>query len=178
MRTPSNIVAPVIADDAKTGTVVLRDVTVPLDTDVGQAFVIDCARNTEGLMPDHDLKTKYELSNEYWERLAGNTPLLHAVRAEREQRILSGEAAREAAQRHFIKAPHILGGILTDKLVSPRHQIEAAKELRQIAGNGQDAASRAGEKFTINIRIGDTTLRFEETIGQLETSPFDEGELS
>ena len=37
------------AGPVKIGSVVLRGVTVVLDTDVGQAFVADCARHTEGL---------------------------------------------------------------------------------------------------------------------------------
>ena len=106
-----NVIA-LTADGANTGSVLLRGVTVALSTDVGQAFIADCARNTEGLMPDHEIKAKYELSEADWERLAGNTPLLHAVRKERERRILSGEAAREAAQRHFAGAPTILNRIL------------------------------------------------------------------
>jgi hypothetical protein len=72
---------------SKVGNVVLRGVTVALDTDVGQAFVADCCRNTEGLMPDSDVKNKWTLTDEDWERLANNAPLLQAVRAERERRI-------------------------------------------------------------------------------------------
>ena len=65
-----------------------------------------------------------------------------AVRAERERRILSGEAPKEAAQRHFTKAPAVLNDILTDEQVSPRHRIEAARELRQVAGSGPERARR------------------------------------
>jgi hypothetical protein len=137
------------------GTVILRGVTVTLDTEVGRAFVTDCARNTEGLTPDDEIKTKYELSDEEWERLAGNTPVLHAVRAERRRRIANGDAAREGAQRFFAKAPDVLGGILTNDLVSPRHRIDAAKELREVAGNGPDAKPETGEKFLIIINLGD-----------------------
>ena len=66
MNTPlsSKVVATVADADAKAGSVVLRGVTVGLDTAVGHAFVVDCARNIEGLMLDHDIKTKYELSDE------------------------------------------------------------------------------------------------------------------
>ncbi len=136
------------------GTVVLRGVTVALDTDVGQAFIADCARNTEGLISDLEIKTKYEISDPDWEQLASNVPLLHGVRAERERRILSGEAPREAAQRHFTKAPAILNDILTDDQVSPRHRIEAARELRQVASTGPERALTPGEKFTIVIDLG------------------------
>jgi hypothetical protein len=167
-----------IADEPNAGSVVLRGVTVTLDTDVGQAFVIDCARNTEGLLSDGDVKSKYGLSGEDWKRLAGNKPLLQAVRAERERRIANGDAAREAAQRHFAKAPTILGDILTDNLVSPRHRIEAAKELRQVAGNGPDTASGAGEKFVITINLGaDEKLVYEKEVAPRQPSLSGEGEL-
>jgi hypothetical protein len=161
----------------KVGTVALRGVTVALDTEVGQAFVIDCARNTEGLTPEREIKTKYRLSDRDWERLAGNKPLLQAVREERERRIASGDAAREAAQRHYAKAPTVLGDILTDNLVSPRHRIEAAKELRQVAGNGSDAKPGTGEKFIITINLGaDETLHYEKLVAPLGPLPPDEGE--
>jgi hypothetical protein len=160
------------------GSVVLRSVTVGLDTDVGQRFVIDCARNTEGLIPDAEIRSKYGLGDQDWERLAGNKPLLQAVREERERRIANGDAAREGAQRHFAKAPTVLGDILTDNLVSPRHRIEAAKELRQVAGNGPDTASGAGEKFVITINLGaDEKLVYEKEVAPRQPSLSDEGEL-
>ena len=130
------------AATAAHGNVRLRGLTVALDTDVGQAFIADCARNTEGLISDLEIRTKYELTDKNWERLANNAPLLRAVRAQREHRIFNGEAPREAAQLHFTKAPDILNDILTDEQVSPRHRIEAARELRQVAGNGAERARR------------------------------------
>src|SRR5207248_9672385 len=87
-------------------------------------------------------------------RLADKTPLLQWVRAGRERRILGGEAAREAAQHAFAKAPTILSDILTDEQIPPRHRIEAARELRQAAGTGPETASEAREKFIIHIDFG------------------------
>jgi len=49
------------AGPAKVGSVLLRGVSVLLDTDVGQAFVIDCCRHTEGLLSDSDIKSKWAL---------------------------------------------------------------------------------------------------------------------
>ena len=60
---------------ATDGSVRLRGVTVALDTDVGQAFIADCARNIEGLISDLEIKAKYELSDADWEQLASNVPL-------------------------------------------------------------------------------------------------------
>jgi hypothetical protein len=159
------------------GSVRLRGVTVALDSHVGAVFIADCARNTEGLLSDHEIKAKYELSDEDWERLAGNIHLLRAVRAERDRRILSGECGREAAQRYFAKAPNVLNRILIDEQVSPRHRIEAARELRQAAGNGPDTAGPR-EKFIIKINLGaDESHIFEKDVDTRELLPSDDGEV-
>ncbi len=142
------------ADDPKAGSVVLRGVTVALDTDVGQAFVTDCARHTEGLLTDSDIKAKWSLTEQDWVGLATNTSLLDAVRTERERRVYNGVAAREGALWHFAKAPATLGNILTDEGVQMRHRIEAARELRQVASNAKDAGSGPREKFVIRIDLG------------------------
>ena len=159
---------------ALVGSVILRGVKVALDTDVGQAFVIDCARNTEGMLSDDDVKSKWALRDDDWLRLSDNSALLQMVRAERERRILSGEAAREAAQRHFAKAPTVLNRILTNELVSPRHRIEAARELRHAAGDGGPPGT--GENFTINITIGDKKLVYEVDGVSNGPPPADDGE--
>jgi hypothetical protein len=86
--------------------------------------------------------------------LARNEQLLRAVRAELDRRITNGEAAREAAQRHFAKAPSILNDIMQNNTISPRHRIEAAKELRQAAGGDRENMG-AGEKFIIMIDLGE-----------------------
>jgi hypothetical protein len=144
---------------------------------VGQAFILDCARNVEGQMPDDQLKRKYELSDANWQDLASNTPLLRAVRAECQRRILSGETAKEAAQRHFAKAPGILNGILNNEQISPRHRIEAARELRQAASTGPEVSAGPKEKFVITINLGDEIQVFEKEIVPQEALPSDDGEV-
>ncbi len=84
-----------VKSPAKAGSVRLRGVTVPLDSDVGQTFVADCCRHTEGLLCDSDLKTKWKLTEEDWVGLAANTLLLDTVKTERERRVFNGVAARE-----------------------------------------------------------------------------------
>jgi hypothetical protein len=149
-------------EPVKSRSVVLHGVIESLEADIGQAFIVDCCRHTEGLLCDADLRAKWALSDEHWSDLANNVPLLEAVRAGRERRIENGDAAREAAQRHFADAPTVLGEILKDELVSPRHRIEAAKELRQVAGNGPENHPGSGEKFTITIDLGgDDKLIYE-----------------
>ena len=185
----SDVTAPVTTPVAKTssvtnpepvkvGSVRLRGVSVSLDTDVGQAFVVDCCRHTEGLLSDSDIKSKWTLGDEDWMNLADNAALLQAVRAERERRILSGAVAREAALRYFAQAPTVLSDILTDEQVSPRHRIEAARELRQVAGDRPDAASGADEKIVIKINLGGgEKLVFEKEIAPCGPAPSDDGEL-
>ena len=134
-----------------TGSVILRGVTVSLTTNVGEEFVTDCARHLEGSLSDAEIKRKWELSDGDWAELAANAPLLMAVRVEHDRRVFDGECAREAAQRHFSKAPHVLNRILTDEQVAPRHRIEAARELRQAAATGPDTlAGTDGEVHNHN----------------------------
>jgi hypothetical protein len=165
MATKSNIPAAVpnsddTADPSNAnGSVIVRGTEVALATNVGGEFVTDCARYREGLLSEPEIKAKWALSNEDWAGLAHNAPLLAAVRTQCERRILGGECAREAAQRHFAKAPDVLNRLLTDEQVAPRHRIEAARELRQTAAAGPDIAPGPTEKFTITINLGaDETL--------------------
>jgi hypothetical protein len=154
------------------GSVILRGVNTALDSDVGEAFIADCARHMEGLMSDLEIKTKYELSDEDWQQLASNTSLLHAVRAERDRRIHNGCAAREAAQWFFAKAPAILGQLLSDNLVSPRHRIEAARELRQAAGSGPNTGPGPDDKVVITIDLGgDEKLVYEKQLAPVGPLP-------
>jgi hypothetical protein len=165
------------AHSADAGHVRVRGTTVNLDSEIGKAFVTDCARNTEGLLSECEFKQTWGLAEEDWTRLSENTSLLNAIRAERNRRIANGDAAREAAQRYFANAPTVLGGILTDELVSPRHRIEAAKELRQVAGNGPESQP-PGEKFVITIDLGgNDRLVYEKEMGTRAPSMFDDGDL-
>jgi hypothetical protein len=99
---------------------------VSLEDETARAFIEDCARNLEGLLSDRQLTETWGLDDDELVRLADNTFLLGAVKAERERRIRMGDAVREAAQRHFAKAPSILNEILQNETISPRHRIEAA----------------------------------------------------
>jgi hypothetical protein len=68
----------------------------------------------------------------------------------------------------------VLNRILTNELVSPRHRIEAARELRHAAGDG--APPGTDEKFTINITIGDKKLVYEVDGVSNGPPPADDGE--
>jgi hypothetical protein len=160
------------------GSVTLRGVAMDLASDVGVAFVADCCRHTEALLSDNDVKEKWNLSDKDWVALTTNGPLLAAVRNERFRRIQTGEAVREAAQRHLAKAPSVLGSILANEEISPRHRIEAARELRQTVG-GEPENATPNEKFIIRINLGaDYELHREFEILSANPTPAEDGETS
>src|SRR5262249_61782522 len=77
-------------------TVILRGVSVPLNSDVGGAFTADCARNRERIFSDDQLREKYEISSDAdWDKIITNKPLRLAINAECERHMLNGDAARE-----------------------------------------------------------------------------------
>ena len=135
------------------GSVVLRGIKIGLDTDIGAGFVTDCTRHVEELVSAEQLKTKYQLTEEAWRQLADNEPLQRAVERQKEFRIRRGEAAKEKAQHLFVTAPSVLSNILNDSTASPRHRIEAARELRQTAAIGSEAATPTAERFIIRIDL-------------------------
>jgi hypothetical protein len=136
----------------------------PIDpgTDLGRAFIVDATRAGEGLLSDKELQAKYEIPDKDWRRIAKDKAVGRAVRDESERRVRNGLAAREAAAKHFVKAPGVLDGIMSDGQANPRHRIEAIKELRATATGGKDDHAASGEKFTIVINLGeDAVERFE-----------------
>jgi hypothetical protein len=135
------------------GSVVLRGIEIDLASDIGQGFVLDCARYCEGLVTENELKSKYALTDNAWTRLADNEPLQHAVQRQKERRIRTGNAAREKAQHLFLAAPDVLGGILNNTMTPARSRIEAAKELRQVALGGPEATPATSEQFIIRIDL-------------------------
>src|SRR5262245_9051116 len=111
----------------------LRSSPIDLTSDIGHAFVVDATRAAEGLLTDAELAEKYELSPADWQAITKDKALGHAIRAERERRVRSGTAVREAAAKHLVKGPGILDQIMTNEQSNPRHKIEAYKELRNTA---------------------------------------------
>jgi hypothetical protein len=128
-------------------------------------FITACARYAEGLLSEAQVKKRFRFDDETWDRLGSNEPLIEAIEAEKERRIRSGVTARERAQVLFAQAPQRLGDIMNDDGTSPRHRIESARELRQIADSGKEAASAsASDRFQIIINLGDDVLKFDKSI--------------
>ena len=149
-------------------TVILRGISIPLASDVGGAFISDCSRNRERLFSDQRLCEKYGLTMNAWAEIAQNNAVRLAIDAEHERRLHNGDAAREAAAKLFAEAPEVLGKILHSESASPRHRIEAAKELRATANTGAEKASDAADRVVIHIGLGgDQKLVFDKQVAPL-----------
>jgi len=134
--------------------VTLRGVRVPLTSDVGCAFITDLSRNKERLFSDQRVREKYDITEIDWIEITKSKAIRLAVNAEHERRMLNGTAAQESAAQIFTEAPQVLGSILRDNKASPRHRIEASKELRTTANVGADQPSDAAEHVIITINLG------------------------
>src|SRR5262249_48829843 len=130
-------------------------------------FIADLARYAEGLYSEAAVKKKRHFDDATWLQLGDDEKLIEAIEADKVRRIRNGVTARERAQQHFATAPNVLGNILNDDDVSPRHKIESARELRAIAATGPEAA-QAADRFVIHIDLGeDQKLIIDKTIAPL-----------
>jgi hypothetical protein len=138
----------------ETDAIVLNGETIDLASNTGRELTADCTRAAENPISDDDLRAKWELSPADLENLTRSKALVRAIRGERERRVRSGLAAREAAAGYFVQAPKILNSIMSDTGASPRHRIEAAREMRATAPAGSDAATaNVGPNFLIRIDL-------------------------
>ena len=155
-----------VDSNSQCSSVVLRGVEISLDSDVGYGFIIDCSRYLEGLLSEGQIKTKYQFTNTDWERLAENEPLVQAVHREKARRIASGTATREKAQHLFFTAPDVLDGIIHDESLSPRHRVDACRELRAVATSGSEESTPArGVIIRIDLTAGGgEVLEFEKAL--------------
>jgi len=93
--------------------------------------------------------------------------------------LIEWEAAGTTNKRIAVKASaaledslHVLAARMIDAKENLPAVIEAAKMFAKLAGAGEQTRETAnGEKFTINIKIGNDQLKFEETIGQTIRGP-------
>jgi hypothetical protein len=126
-------------------------------------FIADCARYAEGVLSEQAVKKKYRFDDTTWESLGNDEKLIEAIEAEKTRRVRNGSTARERAQVLFVAAPGVLGDIMNDTGASPRHRIESARELRQVAATGPEAVP-ATDRFTIVINLGEDVIRVDKPI--------------
>ena len=153
VATPSK---PMRTPKSRDDTVTLRGVAVPLNSDVGAAFVADCCRNRERIFSDDRLREKYEITSDAdWTEIVKNKALRLAIAAETERRMLLGISAQESAAKIFTEeGPQTLGSILRDQRASPRHRVDACRELRATARVGDEKAGQAPERVIVTINLG------------------------
>ena len=68
--------------------------------------------------------------------------------------MLRGTAAQESAAKIFTESPEVMGSILRDNQASPRHRIEASKELRATARFDDEKPGADAERVIITINLG------------------------
>src|SRR5262245_27681760 len=131
-------------------------VSSPISLLEDREFITDCARFAEGPVTEKQIKKKYRFDDATWEHLGSDDALVEAIELEKTRRIRDGTTARERAQVLYAETPTVLGNILHDGGASPRHRIESARELRQIADNGpqQSVSASAADRFLITINLG------------------------
>jgi hypothetical protein len=137
-----------------TATVTLRGISIPLNSDIGGAFLAECARNKERLVSDEQICERFGIEPNAWATIIKDPAVRLAVTVEHERRVRNGDAARESAAKLFAGAPEVLGRILNDPKASPRHVIEASKELRATARADDEKNGDTAERVVVNIRIG------------------------
>jgi hypothetical protein len=156
-----------VDSNSQRGSVVLRGIEIDLDSDIGCGFIVDCCRFCEGLLAEDQIKTKYRLTDTDWARLAENEPLVQAVQREKERRIANGAATREKAQHLFLATPDVLNGIIHDANLSPRHRVDACRELRAVATSGSESTPATGDRVIIRIDLtagGGEVLEFNKPL--------------
>ena len=155
--------------------IILRGVSIPLASDVGGAFITDCARTREKLLSDQQICEKFGITFEALTEIGANKAVRLAVNAEHQRRLVNGDAAREAAAKLFAEAPEVLGTILRNEQASPRHRIEAARELRTTANTGAEKGGDTADRVVVHINLGGDQKLIVDSgpLKQNETRNFD-----
>jgi hypothetical protein len=174
---PKTPIAPT-SDDV----VVLNNKAIALDSPEGGRLVVSCTRAAEGIIKDSDVIDEFEISIAEWESIKTNVKLGRAIRECGRQRVASGARTRDAAQHHFVKSPDILDKLQTSA-ASPRHVVEAIRELRTISsGTGDESPAGAAERFVIRIDLSAApdgeVLEIEKTIDHQPKQIESESELN
>jgi len=134
-------------------------------------FLNDCCRYSENLLSQQDVRKKWKLSDEDWERAGSDDKLAQAIEETKIQRIRSGATKRERAQQHITRGPTVLASIMDDPNANPRHRVDSVKALDALADPGPQPALPA-EKFIITIDLsGDSKLKNPDDVITIDATP-------
>jgi hypothetical protein len=94
-----------------------------------QELIVDLCRFRENLLTEKFIRRKHRLDNTTWERLGSDegNALVEKVEEESARRIRDGSAKRELAQKHIVRGPDILNGIMSDPHANARHRIDSRR---------------------------------------------------
>jgi hypothetical protein len=128
----------------------------PTDLANNRELVADLSRFAEGVLTEQQVRRKWRhLDQSVWD---APDALVDAVEAERVHRVRTGASSREKAQLLHTKAPDVLSEIMTSD-VSPRHKIESARALGQIAAPAPTPTPVAdASRFIIQINLGNDEI--------------------
>src|SRR5215475_14009630 len=95
----------------------------PVHLEDDHELIENLARYAEGLLSKEAVKKKHRFDAATWEQLGENDALVEAIEAEKLRRIRNGQAKRELAQKHVVKAgafavPAIIAGELEFTLMT------------------------------------------------------------
>jgi hypothetical protein len=118
-----------------------------------QEMIIDLCRYSEGILTEQQVRKKYRLPDDIWTKMAEDESLCERIEAERVRRVRSGDCKRELAQKHVVRGPAVLAGIMDDPSTHAKHKIDSIRALDHLAANGPQAAGD-GSMFNIVINLG------------------------
>ncbi|HTG58467.1 MAG TPA: hypothetical protein VMG63_03535 [Terriglobia bacterium] len=123
-----------------------------------QELVEDLARYADGILTEKQVRQRWHLANdEVWTSLGTDESFVERVELEKTRRIRSGATKRELAQLRVVKAPAVLDQILSDQRASPKHRIDAAKALDDLAGFAPQRPGVEQDRVVIRIDLSADT---------------------
>src|SRR5262249_17885023 len=121
-------------------------------------LVEDLARYADGILTEKQVRQRWHLANdEVWTSLGTDESFVERVELEKTRRIRSGATKRELAQLRVVKAPAVLDQILSDQRASPKHRIDAAKALDDLAGFAPQRPGVEQDRVVIRIDLSADT---------------------
>ena len=128
---------------------------IPIDSDLGRALMVDCARFQEGIVTEKAFRKKYKFDEAAWEKL-NDDAFVRAIEEESVRRIRDGfRQARKGAAAGREGAG--CGGVHhAERRANDRHRLDACKVLNDFSANGPQGVP-AADRFQITINLGTPT---------------------
>jgi hypothetical protein len=120
-------------------------------------FLSDCCRYSENLLSQEDVRKKWALTDEDWERAGSDNELVRAIEETKVQRVRSGAAKREKAQQHVVRGVDVLSKIMDDPQANARSRVDSIKALDALADPGPQHAAAEQDRIIIRIDLGADT---------------------